>query len=91
VHPEVAFAALTGAPLAAKRSAEGSAARVRALRAVVPRLGKVVTRAPARARPDDVLDALVCAWVARRWVEGAAETLGDGARDARGLLLRIVT
>jgi predicted RNase H-like nuclease len=51
----------------------------------------VVARAPARARPDDVLDALVCAWVARRWVDGAAETLGDGARDARGLLMRIVT
>jgi predicted RNase H-like nuclease len=46
--------------------------------------------APSESRLDDALDALVCAWVAQRWVAGASVVLGDGARDARGLVMRIV-
>jgi predicted RNase H-like nuclease len=91
VHPELAFSTLTGGPLPSKRSSSGVTARVGALEGVVPRLDRVIAAAPPRARIDDVLDALVCAWVARRWMTGRAQVLGDGERDARGLLMRIVT
>jgi predicted RNase H-like nuclease len=39
---------------------------------------------------DDALDALACAWAARRWRCGEARVLGDGERDAHGVLMRIV-
>jgi predicted RNase H-like nuclease len=67
VHPEVAFAVVTGTPLPRKRSWAG----VNARRAVLADLG---VQLPDRfhgaelAAPDDVVDAAVCAWVA----DGAA-------------------
>ena len=90
-HPEVAFATMTGAALPPKRTPDGAATRRDALRAWVRDLDAVVAAAPARARGDDVLDALACAWVADRWARGEATVLGDGRRDARGLVMRIVT
>jgi hypothetical protein len=39
---------------------------------------------------DDALDALACAWSALRFATGRAEVLGDGQRDARGLVMRII-
>lgn len=63
VHPELAFAAIVGAPLPRKRSWPGLTTR----RAVLERHGIVLPdRFPGddRAAPDDVLDAAVCAWVA---------------------------
>jgi predicted RNase H-like nuclease len=90
-HPELAFVLMgNGVPLAGKRSAEGAAARVRLLATWLPDVASVIAQAPAHARPDDALDALACAWVARRWRTGTACVLGDGSRDARGLLMRIV-
>lgn len=90
-HPELAFQLLSGLGLAAKKTDEGRAQRVAALSTVWPDAAALVASAPRPAAPDDALDALVCAWVARRWVRGDAVVLGDGGRDARGLPMRIVT
>jgi predicted RNase H-like nuclease len=89
VHPEVSFSLLTGAPImAAKRSAVGLAARRQALLAA----GIVAPTDLADARgvaADDVLDAAVVAWSARRIAAGQArsfpdppERLPDGRLDA---------
>ena len=70
VHPEVAFAVVTGGPLPRKRSWAG----VNARRAVLADLDVLL---PDRfggdelAAPDDVVDAAICAWVA----DGAASGL----------------
>jgi predicted RNase H-like nuclease len=91
-HPESAFAAMAGAPLASsKRSPEGRDER----RALLDRhLGPAAGALPARLRGaavDDLLDAAANAWTARRWLAGTAEVLGDGGTDERGLPMRIVT
>jgi len=89
-HPELAFALMgDGVALPGKRTVEGASLRVQRLTAWLPAVAQVLAEAPARARPDDVLDALACAWVARRWRAGTACVLGDGARDSHGLLMRI--
>jgi predicted RNase H-like nuclease len=70
VHPELAFAVLTGGSLPRKRSWAGITTR----RAVLARIGvELPDRFPGdeAATPDDVVDAAVCAWVA----DGIA---GDG-------------
>jgi predicted RNase H-like nuclease len=82
-HPELCFASMAGAPLAAsKRSADGRGAREALVRAPASR--------PSGAAPDDVLDALAVLWTARRLACGREDRLGDGARDARGLRMEIV-
>jgi predicted RNase H-like nuclease len=89
VHPEVSFSLLTGAPiLAGKRRAAGLAARRQAL----SEAGIVTPTDLAEARgvaADDVLDAAVVAWSARRIAAGRAcsfpdppERLPDGRLDA---------
>jgi predicted RNase H-like nuclease len=89
VHPEVSFSLLTGAPiLAGKRRAAGLAARRQAL----SEAGIVTPTDLAEARGvavDDVLDAAVVAWSARRIAAGRArsfpdppERLPDGRLDA---------
>jgi predicted RNase H-like nuclease len=89
-HPELAFRELTGTPaLAGKKTEPGRARRLAALTAVWPDVAALVSQAPRPAAPDDALDALACAWVARRWLRGEAVVLGDGARDAKGLPMRI--
>lgn len=85
-HPEVSFRALTGRVLPRKRSAPGALARLTALRQVC---GELAPDAPVQAALDDALDALVCAWTARRWAAGTARVLG-GERDATGTPMRIV-
>lgn len=86
-HPEVAFCLMGGGPgLAGKRTAAGAAIRRDLLRAA----GANVSGWPARVPEDDALDALACAWSALRFVRAAHVSLGDGARDARGLPMRIV-
>jgi predicted RNase H-like nuclease len=92
--PEVSFAELTGRPMPAnKRTAEGRAAREEAL-ASVDAFGESVrgmldAPAPAGAKRDDVLDALIGAWTARRHAAGVHRQLG-GDTDARGLRMEII-
>lgn len=84
VHPEVVFARLAGL-LPPKKEAAGRAGREAALRDELP-----PWPAPPRpARMDDALDALACAWTARRWLRGEAEVLG-GELDGTGVPMRIV-
>ena len=77
VHPEVSFSLLTGAPIvAAKRTVAGLAAR----RLALERAGILVPTDLADARgvaADDVLDAAVVAWSARRIAAGQARSFPD--------------
>ncbi|HEX8004228.1 MAG TPA: DUF429 domain-containing protein [Mycobacteriales bacterium] len=76
-HPEVSFATLAGRALPPKKSAAGLGARVAALAPVFGDVAGLLGTAPRPARADDALDALACAWTARRVLDGAAEWLGD--------------
>ena len=69
-----------------KKSAAGALLRLQALTAA---LGEVPPDAPAQAGLDDALDALACAWTARRFLAGTAEVLG-GEPDGTGAPMRIV-
>jgi predicted RNase H-like nuclease len=91
VHPEVSFRALAGRPLlAGKRSWAGHARR----RAVLSEAGIVVPSdlgpAGRMAGVDDVLDAAVAAWSARRIAAGTAGSLPDPPeRDPEGRAVAI--
>lgn len=87
VSPECAVRLLLGREPAPKRTAGGATERREALEAV---FGPLPVRLPG-ARPDDVLDAYAALWSAERFARGEHVTFGDGARDERGLLMRIVT
>ena len=88
VHPEVSLRRLCGRPLPPKRTLAGRLARLEVLRGWLPDL-ELPFPLPGRARPDDCLDAVACAWTAARWLRGAAEVLG-GETDALGVPMRIV-
>jgi hypothetical protein len=45
--------------------------------------------APSGVPTVDALDACAAAWSAQRLADGVAESVGDGARDARGRPMRI--
>src|ERR1700722_17144642 len=84
MSPELSFAALTGGPMPAnKRTAAGRAAREQALRSAFGDLAAAAAP-PAGAKRDDVLDALVGAWTARRQAAGRRRQLG-GETDEHGL------
>lgn len=85
-HPELAFATMGELPLATKKSAAGALQRIALLESV---WGRLPADVPVGAALDDALDAAACAWVARRWATGAAESLGDET-DELGLPMRIV-
>jgi predicted RNase H-like nuclease len=94
VHPEVSFRVLAGRPLGhPKRKSAGYDERRALLEAA---LGISIWSRDARAaarpsQPDDLLDATVVAWTARRLAEGRAERLPpDPPRDRRGLRMEIV-
>jgi predicted RNase H-like nuclease len=87
-HPEVSFTHLAGHPLHhSKRTPEGREERLTALATAFPFLTK--ERLPGTA-PDDVLDALVLCWTARRFLRRRAVVLGDGEVDSTGLRMEIV-
>ena len=91
VHPELAFRRLAGrSTMASKKTAAGVGERVAALRRWLLDVDEVLSRTPVPVPVDDALDALACAWTARRMLAGQVEVLGDGARDSRGLLMQIV-
>ena len=95
-HPELAFRALAVAPVARKATVEGFAQRVALLRSVfgaaLPDLA-AARRAigPSLTKLDDLADACVLAFVARRADDGSARRLPDGDPpvDARGLRMEI--
>jgi predicted RNase H-like nuclease len=74
VHPELSFRAL-GEVTAGKKTPVGQDQRLALLRTWLP-LAAVPVPRPGGASVDDCLDALVCAWTARRWLSGEAEVLG---------------
>ena len=88
VHPEVSLRRLGGVPLPPKRSLAGRTARLTLLRTWLPDLS-LPTPLPGRAKPDDCLDAVACAWSAQRWLHGRAEVLGEQI-DGTGLPMRII-
>ena len=103
VHPEVSLrrlsesrlsegrlseGRLSGIALPPKRKVAGRLARLALLRTWLPTLS-LPTPLPGRARPDDCLDAVACAWSATRWLNGEAEVLGDEV-DELGTPMRIV-
>lgn len=88
VHPEVSLRRLGGRPLPPKRTLAGRLARLEVLRTWLPDLD-LPSPLPGRAKPDDCLDAVACAWTALRWARGEADALGDET-DAEGLPMRIV-
>jgi predicted RNase H-like nuclease len=76
IHPEVSFAAMTGAPiLASKKTDEGRDQRLAALEAAgLPRPSVLQGSGYA---VDDVLDACAVAWSAARHTIGLARSLPD--------------
>ncbi len=88
-HPELAFAALNGGPLAEpKRHPRGAATRARLLAGAFPGITAVLECRLRGARHDDVADACALAWSARRLLAGTATILG-GDTDATGLRMEI--
>ncbi len=89
-HPESAFATIAGDFLPPKRTAEGRARRRALVRAALGDLeGLLDTPPPAGAAVDDVLDAAVLVWTARRLLAGAAVVLGGDPPDEAGLRMEI--
>lgn len=88
-HPEAAFAAMSAGrtELATKKSAAGALQRINLLEEALG--APLPPDVPPVAGLDDALDAAACAVVARRWVRGEADVLGD-ERDALGMPMRIV-
>jgi predicted RNase H-like nuclease len=78
-HPELSFLAMTERVLPPKKSAPGLAERLLALGRHFGDVAALLRGAPAPARADDALDALACAWTARRVLAGTATRIGaDG-------------
>lgn len=78
VHPEVSFAVLLGRPaLASKKSWAGMTERRHALEAAGIVLDDLTGVATVRAAVDDMLDAAVAAWSARRIAWGEARSFPD--------------
>jgi predicted RNase H-like nuclease len=80
-HPEVSFLRMTGRVLPPKKSAPGLAARLVALGEHFGDVPRLLETAPRPAAADDALDALACAWTARRVLAGQATVLGDGGME----------
>jgi predicted RNase H-like nuclease len=79
VHPELAFAALAGAPLLdSKHTRAGLAVR----RELLAAAGITVPPRVAGAAEDDLLDAAAVAWSARRIAAGQATVIGNPAQRA---------
>jgi predicted RNase H-like nuclease len=91
VHPEVSFAVLTGAPARArKQSWAGMVERRTALSAAGIHLDGITGTASVQANVDDLLDAAVAAWSARRLLGNAARSFPEPPEiDGRGQRIAI--
>ena len=90
VHPEVCFTQLAGAPMAFHKSKpEGRWERLAALRPHFPELDRHASTRRPRTNDDDILDAFVAAWSARRWLTKTHRQLG-GEIDRRGLRMEMI-
>lgn len=86
-HPEIGFLQLAG-DLGTKHSVAGRALREAALTRALPPFR--LQDKPSRVKRDDALDALSCAWIAKRWLAGDALLFPEKpTRDERGLLMGI--
>ncbi|MEE8268236.1 MAG: DUF429 domain-containing protein [Gemmatimonadales bacterium] len=84
-HPEVSFAALKGAHLGfAKRTWNGQMERRLLLASVGIELSDALPAEIGRAPADDVLDAAVMAWTARRVAKGEAMPMPDPPEQIGG-------
>lgn len=82
VHPEVSFRELLGQPLSAKRTSAGASERRHAL------AGAGIDLPDLPYPLDDVLDAAVAAWSARRYASGEAKPLQEDQRGRIGGIWR---
>jgi predicted RNase H-like nuclease len=90
-HPEAAFAALAGRPMAhPKAQRAGRDERLALLRDRVPGVDALVARPPKGAASDDLLDAAVLAVTARALLQGKVRRLGERRHDRRGLVMEMV-
>lgn len=90
MHPELGSAILTGRPMDHHKSTpEGRAERLAALRMVFSDVDLCSVRPPVGAQHNDVLDAFVGAWTARRWASQTHKQLG-GELDQRGLRMEMI-
>jgi len=79
VHPELAFAALAGAPL---QESKHTTAGLTVRRELLRRAGLALPARIAGAAENDLLDAAAVAWSARRIAVGEAVTLSNRAQPA---------
>ncbi|GAB2816643.1 DUF429 domain-containing protein [Actinocorallia aurea] len=78
IHPELSFTRLAGAPVRDHKSTWNGAETRRALLATADIVLPADLGPPGQyAKIDDVLDAAVAAWTARRHAEGASHSLPD--------------
>jgi predicted RNase H-like nuclease len=90
VPPEVSFTVLSGEPMAHyKKTPAGRAQRLDALRGAFPDIDRHDRARISGVGADDVLDAFVTAWSARRYWARDHIRLG-GERDGRGLRMEII-
>jgi predicted RNase H-like nuclease len=91
IHPEVSFTVLAGTPMTHyKRDSAGRVERLAWLRGVFRDVDRRAAVRIAHVHPDDVIDAHVAAWSARRWLERRHCHLGGLERDARGLRMEMI-
>jgi predicted RNase H-like nuclease len=91
VHPEVCFWALNQRRpmMHNKKTQDGAAERIAALRPVFPEIERHVANRPRRVGADDLLDAAVAAWTALRLHTGEALPICTPERDEKGLAVTI--
>jgi predicted RNase H-like nuclease len=87
VHPEVCFWALNQCrPMTHnKKTKDGIAERIGALRPVFPEIERRLADRPSRVGADDLLDAAAAAWSALRWHRNEAECVCTPEVDQMGL------
>ena len=89
-HPEVSFTILAGQPMAfPKRKPEGRRERLAVLRIVFSDIDDHLANGFRGAAADDVIDAFVAAWTARRHSARTHRRLG-GDLDERGLRMEMI-